>query len=164
MGVYSIGLYALWIVSMLAIGIGCLILKHDASPTKNCGGGMGIPILTETNTTVGHLFLDEWVFGTGVAYTAIGCLDIVTAFTYYWLDTPAPTLIVLFISWLFVTAWSITGAASVGAYTKACLIPEYPIYTISIASVVIGFFVLLLTIIFYTSAVNENDGGGVTHQ
>lgn len=111
----------------LAIGIACLVISQQY---KNVTCGQGDASF--------NLSLQQWVFGTGIAYVIIGlCFSAFAAILICTIIGIIPLIIVYLFSGLFVLCWAIVGGISVWKYGGDCESGAYSLWAMGMAAEIV---------------------------
>ncbi len=76
-----------------------------------------------------------WSYGTGISYITLGLLFVPTLILLM-SDVKNPAFFMLILGGLFSTAWTITGALSCFNHMDECAQLNYPVWSVSFATIV----------------------------
>lgn len=130
-------------LTYLAVGIACLVITAQY-PDVDCGFGGQPP-------------LRQWLFGTGIAYTVIGCFSgIFGALLIFTIVGALPVVIVLMCSGTFTFAWMIVGAVSLWRDGGDCVQSNFTIWQMGMAAVIISIIMVVFSGYTTKRAVEDN--------
>jgi hypothetical protein len=112
-------------------------------------GLANIFIYRDNNTPCGiggQPSLDIWCYGSGIAYTTIGGLLVVSALLAIFLDVVIVGVITLILGGGFTISWTIVGAISWLRFGLDCSSINNPLFSISSATILTFFSVIPLSI------------------
>lgn len=119
----------------LAVGIAALIISLRYKDVS-CGAGDASFNLT----------LQQWVFGTGIAYIIIGaCFSVFAGIMICTVIGIIPLILVWLFSGIFVLAWAIVGGISVWKYGGDCESGAYALWAMGMAAEIITLIMIFFT-------------------
>lgn len=114
--------------------------------------GMANLIAGKLNSTEcgiqGNPPLVTWNYGTGISYSIIGVLFLISLILIL-SDVWKPAFIMLILAAPFSIAWTIVGAVSCFTYVDDCIANNYPVWSVSFATILTfilaipSFFILI---------------------
>lgn len=119
----------------LAIGIAALVISEQYS-----GATCGIPPADASF----QLTLQQWVFGTGIAYIIIGsCFSVFALVLICSVIGIIPLILVWLFSGLFLFCWVIVGGISVWQYGGDCKTAAYSLWAMGMAAEIITLIMVI---------------------
>ncbi len=110
------------VMSLLFFSFGIANLIAGKLNSRECGMDGNPPLLT-------------WSYGTGISYITIGLLFVPTLILLM-SDVKKPAFFMLILGGLFCTAWTIAGALSCFNHMDECAQLNYPVWSVSFATIV----------------------------